>query len=192
MGWPVSDKVRAFIAVDVGEHIRGQVARIQGVCRPAVAGVKWVDPALCHITLNFLGYVPEAQLTAIGAAGRQAAASAAPFELEFQGVGAFPNIKRARVLWMGLGDGQPVLSQLQANLTRELRPLGFEPEDRPFSPHLTIARFKTPANRSLEELLRPFAAEPYGQVRVSDLRLMRSDLRPSGPIYTVIEKFSLG
>jgi 2'-5' RNA ligase len=183
-------KIRAFIAVDVGDRVRGQVARVQNALRPATRGVKWVDPSLCHITLNFLGYVALGQIDGIARVCRAAAHAAAPLELEFRGVGAFPNPRRARVLWIGLGSGEAPLAALQARLTSGLQEIGFEPEGRPFSPHLTLGRFKVPGN--VEELVKPSAHQRFGRVRVAELRLMRSDLRPSGPIYTLLEAFALG
>ncbi|HEX6511796.1 MAG TPA: RNA 2',3'-cyclic phosphodiesterase [Chloroflexota bacterium] len=185
----MADKVRAFVAVDVDERLRRQVARVQDAFRP-VAAAKWVDPELCHITLRFLGYVPADQLPAIGEACRRAAAVRGPFDLGFKGVGAFPRWRGARVLWLGLGTGEAALRELQAAVEVELAALGFGPEERPFAPHLTLARFKAPG-RELEDVARQFERERFGSVHVADLRLMRSDLRPSGPIYTVVERFAL-
>jgi RNA 2',3'-cyclic 3'-phosphodiesterase len=189
VGSRVTDKLRLFIAIDVDDRIRTQVARVQNAFRSATTAAKWVEPQLCHITLNFLGYVPETHLTAISDVGRQAAQGTRAFELEFRGVGAFPNARRARVLWMGLGTGEAPLADLRATLASGLQAIGFEPEDRPFSPHLTLARLKVPAK--LEDVVRSFANQRFGRVQVADLRLMRSDLRPGGPIYSVLEKFPL-
>lgn len=179
------------MAVDVDDRIRRQVARVQDAFRTVAAGAKWVDPALCHITLKFLGYVAEDRLADITQACRRAAAAVQAFDLSFRGIGAFPRWRGARVLWMGIDTGEAPLAQLQQRVDAEFGALGFEPEERPFSPHLTLARFKQPA-RSLEEAGHQFEHERFGSVRVEKLRLMRSDLRPSGPIYTVLEAIPLG
>lgn len=186
------DSLRAFVAVDVDERIRQQVTRVQNAFQSVAAGAKWVEPALCHITLKFLGYVPAEQVPAIAEAGRLAAAAAKPFELSFRGIGAFPRWRGARVLWMGLGGGEAPLTALQAALEKELALLGFEPEGRPFSPHLTLARFQQPPGQSIQEVALRFQHEPFGSVSVSELRLMRSHLSPGGANYSVIEAFPLG
>jgi RNA 2',3'-cyclic 3'-phosphodiesterase len=186
----LADSVRAFVAVDVDEALRGQVARVRRTLAQAAPGAKWVDPALCHITLKFLGYVAGERLPAIAEACRRAAGAVGPFELAFAGLGAFPRWRGARVLWMGLAPSSP-LAALQTAVEAELAPLGFEPEGRPFAPHLTLARFKQPSAPELEEAARRFADASFGAVPVRELRLMRSDLRPSGPVYSVLDAFGL-
>ena len=93
---------------------------------------------------------------------------------------------------MGIDTGEAPLAALQLAAERHLRPLGFEPEDRPFSPHLTLGRFKTPAKRELEDIARPLLHERFGTVHVDELRLMRSELRAGGPEYSLLEAFPLG
>jgi RNA 2',3'-cyclic 3'-phosphodiesterase len=187
----LADKVRAFVAVDVDDRIRRQVAHLEAAFRPVTTGAKWVEPALCHITLKFLGSVPGEQLPAITEAGWRVAAAVQPFELDFRGVGAFPRWRGARVLWMGL-DGAAPLAALQAALEQELAPLGFEPQGRPFAPHLTLARFKQPPSHFIEEVARQFEHEHFGTVAVRALRLMRSDLHRDGPTYTLLDAWPLG
>jgi RNA 2',3'-cyclic 3'-phosphodiesterase len=176
----------------VDERLRAQVARVQSALRPAMSGVKWVEPELCHLTLKFLGYVPEAKLPDIIGVSQRAVQGQEPFELAFRGVGGFPRLRNARVLWMGLEKGEAPLKALQASLERELQPLGFVPESRGFSSHLTLGRFRARAPSSLEELVTPFVRQRFGTVHVDELRLMRSILRPSGPDYSVIQAFPLG
>lgn len=187
----MAGSVRAFVAVDVDARLREQVARLQDAFRPAAPGAKWVDPSLCHITLKFLGYVAPERLQPIGQACRRAAEVVGPFGLAFRGVGAFPRWRGARVLWMGLDSVHSPLIALHHAVESELAPVGFEPEGRPFAPHLTLARFKQPPARAVEEIARQFEAAHFGVVPVQELRLMRSELRPSGPIYSVIESFAL-
>jgi RNA 2',3'-cyclic 3'-phosphodiesterase len=168
------------------------MARVQNALKPVAPSAKWVAPELCHITLKFLGYVEADQVPAIAQTCRAAAAAVTSFGLSVQGVGAFPGWRGARVLWMGLQDGVSALTALQATLEGGLATLGFRPEDRPFSPHLTVARFKQPPASTLEPTARAFEHECFGTILVNELRLMRSDRRPSGPIYTVLEAFPLG
>jgi 2'-5' RNA ligase len=172
------------VALDVDEPLRGEVARVQAALRPSIPGARWVDPALCHITIRFLGQVAAERVPAIAEACRSAAGSVTSFELVFEGVGAFP-----RTLWVDLKP-EPALTALHAAVERELAREGFRPESRPFAPHLTLARFKEPVK--LASAIRPFAAEHLGTVRVKSLRLMRSDIRPRGPVYTVLKELLLG
>ena len=181
-----------FVAVDIDEPLRRQVSRVQDAVRAAAPGAKWVDPALCHLTLKFLGSVPAGQVADIGAGCRRAAAGATPFELVFGGIGAFPRWRGARVLWMGITGGRAPLSALQASVEAELAPLGFPPEARPFSPHLTLARFKQPPPRTLQDAAGACEHQAFGSVPIQDARLIRSDLRSTGPVYTLLEAFPLG
>jgi 2'-5' RNA ligase len=187
----LAERVRAFVAVDVGDTVREEVARVQAALRGAAPGARWTAPELCHVTLTFLGSVELESLPAITAACRGAADENAPFELTFSGLGAFPRWRGARVLWMGVGPGLDRLRRLQASVERALLPLGFAPEPRGFSPHLTLARFKQPPDRSLAAAAGAYQGLPFGCVRVGDVRLMRSDLRPGGPVYTVLESLPL-
>ena len=99
------------------------------------------------------------------------------------------------MVWIGIGSGEEALAALQAATERELGPLGFEPEHRRFSPHLTLGRFRTLPTRAeageMERIAQVFEHQRFGRVRIDEVRLMRSDLHPSGPVYSVIEAFTL-
>jgi len=187
--------IRAFVAIDVSDELRRQVANVQAALRPVARDVIWVQPELCHLTLQFLGSVPPPALPAIVDACRAAVAGTSPFELRFGGVGTFPQVRRPRVLWIGLTAGLDQLSRLQQHVQRQLANIGFAPEERPFSPHLTLGRFRQPPRRAdasaLEAALQRYQRTKFATVSVAGVQLMRSVLHPSGPEYSVIESFPL-
>ena len=142
------------------------------------------------MTLKFLGWVDEATLDAVRGVVVDAAARHEPAGLALDRLGVFPGPTRARVLWVGLDDPSGLLASLAAALDAGFEPLGFEPERRPFRPHLTLARFKEPvrAGRDLPEL--DLAAERV--FRVETIELFRSHLSPKGARYEVLDSFPLG
>lgn len=177
--------MRLFVAVEIPEAIREQLVTLE----TDVPGATWVKPQAIHLTLRFLGDgIDPIRLTPIKRA--LASVKAAPFALTLRGVGRFPPRKNpARVLWVGLEE-QPALLTLQAAVEKALGAVGFEPEERPFSPHITLARLKGEA--SVERFLQSgsmFSAEPFP---VSEYFLISSLLTPAGPKYRHEASFALG
>ncbi len=145
-----------------------------------------------HLTLKFLGEQPEERLQAIAGAVRRAAREAAPFELQFRGLGVFPSPQRARIIWAGAAAGAAGLAALARLLEQALAGEGFPRENRPFRAHLTLGRVRRPLP---EQLLRRQLAEGATFVTpastVPSLRLYRSRLTPQGAHYTALEEFFL-
>ena len=137
------EQIRAFIAVELPPAVREAV---EGVVRElrsrAGDGVRWVRPEGVHLNLKFLGDIDADSVPAVSRAMAQCAASAAPFDLFLEGVGVFPNARRPRVIWIGLGGALELLLALQHSIDRELEGLGFARERRPFTPHLTLGRVR--------------------------------------------------
>lgn len=183
--------IRAFVAVPVEDAVtRRRLAGAKSLL-PPLHGVRWVPEPQLHFTLKFLGDVFEDRLDAARAATRRAAA-AAPFRLALEGLGAFPLRGPARVLWAGCGEGSEALSALEAAVEEAFVAEGFPREERPFSPHLTLARVRDPdAGRRLARLLGEVPAEPFGTLAVSSLVLYRSDLTPRGPDYTELVRAAI-
>ncbi len=196
----MASTVRTFIAIPVSEEIRKALGRLAeegkragGDWQGQVAGVKWVDPALIHLTLRFLGDVEEARIPEVVDALRLAGGAAVPFELAIAGVGAFPNLRRPRVIWVGAVEKGSVLRGLASAVEEAARRLGFGAADHPFSPHLTVARVKSPKGLDrLVEVLERHAGDEFGTERVGAFRLMKSDLRPQGPVYTPLAEIPFG
>lgn len=188
--------IRTFIAIHLPAEVRQRLGQFQEQLRRAAPGegVRWTEPDQIHLTLRFLGNVPEAELPQLSQALALACQAAAPFGLEAQGAGAFPDLKRPRVLWVGLGGAVAALAQLQAAVLEATRTWG-ELEDRPFHPHLTLGRVKTADPRLLARLsgaLQQAGSSAFGAWQVHQVALMRSDLSPAGPRYTVLAEAPLG
>jgi 2'-5' RNA ligase len=161
--------------------------------RPLAPGVAWVAAENLHITLKFLGGVETPRLELVEKALERAVAGAAPFDLTIAGLGAFPTPTRPRVIWAGAVGGKSELVALAGRVERELAPIGFPREERPFSPHVTLGRVREPRrNERLGEALVRTATDPFGTVRVERLSLMRSDLSPRGARYSELSGHSFG
>ena len=185
------EQVRTFVAIEippVAQVILAATQEALQAIRGARDAVKWVRPEIIHITLQFLGDVPAARVRAVGEAVARACADVPAFTLRLSGAGAYPNLRRPRVLWVGLAGRLDVLAHLQSMVERELAGLGFAPEERAFSPHLTLGRVRRDADPAVVQALGQAVAglqiedsEPF---LVETVQVMRSDLRPEGPIYT--------
>lgn len=192
----MAETIRTFIAIELPPTVQQGLARVQERLKRDRLAVRWVAPEKIHLTLKFLGEIPAAQAAAVGETCAQVAAAAQPFELEAVGLGAFPNPRRPRNVWVGLtGDMEP-LRRLHAELEGALAGLGFPPEGRPFHPHLTLGRTQNRARpdeiRSLGQAVSSSDIASLGRWQVKQIVVMRSDLRPQGPLYTPQRIVSLG
>jgi RNA 2',3'-cyclic 3'-phosphodiesterase len=184
------ERLRLFVAADVPGDRLAAVQRSTSALRRALGDARWVAPANQHVTLKFLGYVTSDLLPAVQEACALVARSHRPARVGLAPLGAFPSPRRARVVWAGLDDPGGLLASLAAALDGALEPLGFAAEKRAFTPHLTLARLKSP--RRLDEPfpeLGPAALAPFD---VDAVALYQSHLSPKGARYEVIEGFPLG
>ena len=177
-------RLRLFVAARVPRSRLEELHdRLEGL-RARLPGARWVAPENQHVTLRFLGATRPDQLDAVRAVVRCAAARTAAAQLSLGGLGAFPRTSSARVLWAGVDDSGGALTEVAGRLRDELAPLGFEPERRAFAPHLTLARFKTPAR--LTDLPELAPGEPFG---LEEVALYRSHLSPRGARYELVDTF---
>ncbi len=188
---------RLFVALDPSEPVRRRIAALAAELRRdagrAADEIRWVAPENVHLTLQFLGAVPEERVPDVEAAVRAAAAEGRPLALQLQGAGGFPNARRPRVVWAGLAGDVPALAALAAAVGRRLAPLGFPPEDRPFSPHLTLGRARDGRGAPGLAGALAHAAQAEGAAwRATELLLFESHLSPKGPRYEVIARAPLG
>jgi len=191
------EQIRSFIAIELPEEAKKGLARLRKELeRDEHKFVKWVDPKGIHLTLKFLGNIPSKRVTEITEAIKGAAQGISPFHLEISGLGAFPSLRQARVLWVGIGGEVDKLSRLQQNIDSALAALGFAREERSFVPHLTLARIRQGASplerRSFGELVGSAIFEDKYPVEVGAINLMRSQLTPAGAIYTCLSAVGLG
>ena len=180
--------IRSFIAIELPDEIRHALAEVQKQLKRDVGGVRWVEPGSIHLTLKFLGDIPAEQIQPIAAAAMGAVQDEPPLSLGVSGLGAFPNPRRPRVIWVGLEGDVARLGRLQTRLEEALEPLGFPREERAFRPHLTVGRVKDP--RRPPDLTRPLADVTVPRCNSFDVReilLYKSDLRPTGAIYTKLQ-----
>jgi 2'-5' RNA ligase len=191
------EQVRSFVAIELPDGLKRALARLQDEVKSGnTAPVKWVDPYSIHLTLKFLGNVGTDKIGGITAALEGAARGMSPFHLESGGLGAFPGWKRVQVVWVGMGGEIDCLSRLQRRVESGLAPLGFAPESRAFTPHLTLARVRdqaTPAERqSLGQLIEGAGLETVYRIDVEAIHLMRSQLTREGAVYSRLSSIRLG
>ncbi|MBI4337784.1 MAG: RNA 2',3'-cyclic phosphodiesterase [Chloroflexi bacterium] len=188
----MAETVRAFVAIEVPEVVRGELARLVERLRRETSGVKWVETEGVHLTLKFLGNVPRGQLEATEAAIRQVARTAGPFTLSLSDLGSFPESRQPRVLWVGLAGELKALLALQEEVEKALQPVGFAREGRPFAPHLTLGRLRDTASpaqrRQAGEALGRATWKGSAAFTAEALSLMQSTLTPEGARYTCLQR----
>lgn len=193
----MSERWRLFIAIELPNDIIKRIERVQHQFEEQIPAraVRWVNPASIHLTLKFLGDVETDRVDRLKGALDQTAASHHPLSLEVNGTGCFPNTRRPRVLWLGLDGDQESLGRLQQSVEDSMVGLGFDPENRPFSPHLTLARVQRSASqddaRQVGLVAERGLEESVGRWQVAGLSLMRSQLKPSGAVYTELHRAAL-
>ncbi len=181
--------IRAFLALDLPEELREQLAVLQQQLSANLPPVHWVRPDLMHLTLKFFGQIdhsmPERLLEVLKAIG----SLHSPMTFTVQGLGVFPHPSNPRVLWAGLTGPLDMLHGLIDHIAILIDPLGFPPDSSPFRPHLTLARIKSGGRAVGAELLRGRylqTAEPLGSFRVDRMVLYQSELLSSGPHYQAL------
>lgn len=184
--------IRTFVAVPVPSVALGTLSEIQNRFKKLGLHASWTRPGNIHLTLKFLGDTDPQRIPEIKTALSGAVSIHAPFRVSLGEVGVFPGWKKPRVVWVGLKDPDRHLVSVQSAVETALEPLGWPREDRPFSPHLTLGRIKSPkgCDRLRREMteLDPIDPNPF---QVTSLSLIQSELTPKGSIYTVLETISL-
>jgi len=184
------EQIRSFIAIELPGDLKSLLDRLEAQLKVGKQPwVKWVSPGSIHLTLKFLGSVPVDKTIEITGAIEEAARGISPIHLKVEGLGVFPNPRMVQVAWVGLSGEVEKLKRLQGRIDAGLSRLGFAPESRPFTPHLTLARLSSrasPDERSqFGQLITgtKFAACP---VEVDGVSLMKSQLSREGAIYSRI------
>ena len=185
--------IRCFIAVELPPSIKNSLFEFLDRLKPISKSIKWVNPSGIHITLKFLGEIEPSEVKKVSGELQRIKGIVNPFELKISGNGAFPNKRRPRVFWLGLQqDEQRSLFRLHQWIDEQLEALGFEKEKRRFSPHLTLGRVKYPEDFSnVFDYLKDHPFEP-DTLNVEEIVFMRSELKPTGAEYTVIQSYKLG
>ncbi|MCI0639818.1 MAG: RNA 2',3'-cyclic phosphodiesterase [Gemmataceae bacterium] len=187
-------RIRTFIALDTGKAIRDRLASLQGTLAQSGAEVKWVEKKNLHLTLLFLGEVEDRELIDVCRAVADVAGRHKPIELCIERAGCFPNPRRPRVLWVGVGKGAQEVCALHDDLEKPLLELGcYRREERQYTPHLTLGRVKS--ERPMDKLAAALQKEQgfsAGETVLREVHVMSSHLTPQGPEYTVMSRAKLG
>lgn len=187
--------MRLFVALDIPDETRDALASLVAKLKPKCPSVRWVRPDAMHITLKFIGHTGEENLPAIRDALARAR-SPVPIEMAFRGLGFFPNEKRPRVFWCGV-QASPNAAVLAGDVDRALAKLGVEVETRPFTPHLTLARFKEGDGREKQPgssaeivgVVREMQDRDFGSLSTSEFHLFESTTKRTGAEYTKLSTF---
>ena len=170
--------VRLFVAIDLSPPIKEDMREAQAAVKATRAKVTLVDPSLIHITLKFLGEVPESRVAEVCGALREIKMD--PFTISVNGI-SVNNSRNPRVVWGVIGD-RGECGSLFTRIESALSAIGFPRETRPFTPHATIARIKVP-DPGLLPAIRPFGTKTFGECRINGFSLKKSTLTPQGPVY---------
>jgi len=190
------EQIRAFIAIELPDAVKDSLSSLRDRLRSAEHRyVKWVAPEGVHLTLKFLGNIAQDRVPPIVEAIAQAAQGVTPFQLQIGGLGAFPNMGRPQVIWVAIRGEVEKLITLQRGVDQALVALGFHPESRPFTPHLTLGRLRERASsaerREIGGLMTATQFEDGPAMEVTEISLIRSTLTPQGAIYNRIASIEL-
>jgi len=190
--------IRTFVAIELDEALRAVLADVQAQLKKGTMShtARWVSPRSIHLTLEFLGDVSAGRIEEIEGAIRRACVSGEAFSVSLTGTGCFPDTRRPRVVWVGVGGDVETLVRLQHSVESELGHIGFSAERRRFHPHLTLARMRRNARpqecAEFGEFISTARVDESVSMVVREVSLMRSDLRPSGAVYTCLAAIPLG
>ena len=184
--------IRLFIAIEVAPAVREALAAAQAGLRKTDADVKWVTPERMHLTLVFLGDVPASRVPEIPPELDACCAGLAVFDMEAAGLGFFGNPHAPRVIWAGIREGEKAVVELQARIREVVLALGFKLEDRAFSAHLTLGRSRSARNGAALAKALAMPCGTFGRTRVERALLMKSELLPTGPVYSILHAALLG
>lgn len=184
----MAEQIRSFIAFEMeNEQVLNRLSAVQKLLIETGADLRLVAPQNIHITIRFLGGINPAMVEKVYEAMKTV--KFRPFIVQIRGLGVFPNINYPRVVWAGMTDGVEQLKSIFLQLEPKIRALGFEADAYGFSPHLTIARVKSGANKQrLAELVTNRKDYEFGIIKADCLRLKKSQLSPKGPTYSTLKE----
>ena len=187
------ERVRSFVAVELPEDVKAALAAAQRELELTGVRVRWASAETLHVTVKFLGDVERTQLVEVARAVEGVAAQCEPWEAELTGLGWFPPRGRPRVVWAGVEAGRVRLIELAEAVEGALEPLGFPLESRRFHPHVTLGRVRSSGDLSvLTAALKEGGGRRFGAFEVDSVITFESELRPKGPIHTVVATARLG
>jgi 2'-5' RNA ligase len=182
--------LRTFLAVPLGQDVSEAIVSLRNDLISILPDVRWVAPGTMHLTIKFFGDTPSRDIDKIKTAMQSSQKKLKAFETDISGLGAFPSLSRPRVIWLGVKN-QGAFKRLHAALEEDLSQVGFERDERPFSPHLTLGRAKKPIP-SAEKLLEKYRHVYCGKMNADRLVLFESRLNPKGAVHLPLFSISLG
>jgi RNA 2',3'-cyclic 3'-phosphodiesterase len=183
--------IRCFVAINLDERLKRDLYHATEELRDMQCDVKWIPMENVHITLKFLGDTPEEFIPKIGERLAAVSGTHTPFSMKLHGAGVFPDRRRPRVVWIDILDSDE-LTKLQKKVEESLVFIGFKEDNRPFTPHLTIGRVRSPkGNASLVRMVETLKENDFGIIKVEKISLMKSDLKPSAAQYTSVAEYYL-
>ena len=189
----MSDSIRTFIALELPPALISLLHKVQQDLKRMNIRARWVRPENIHLTLKFLGDINPGDVDKIDAAMAAAAIEFAPVTLTVRGIGVFPGIKRPRVIWVGLGGDIRSLLALQSRLEQELAEVEFPQDKRSFKAHLTLGRIKQSAGPAvIRQVITEHATLSSDDFTCNQVLLFKSDLKPSGAVYSILKQTNLG
>ena len=177
--------VGARISVATANALAGCAETLARRARDAGIDVKWVAPTNYHVTLAFLGWTGADAIGPVCDALEAATAGESRITVRTSRLGAFPSLDNASVLWAGIEEGAPI-SRLAQSIGERMARLGFEPDSRPYHPHVTLARLR--ASRAIREVVLPLAEQMFGDTKIDAVTLFESETKSSGSVYHELEK----
>jgi 2'-5' RNA ligase len=186
-------QMRLFVAVNFSYEIKKNIGLFIKELRTIHADLKWVEPENLHLTVQFLGNVSEEQVPEVIESLKRSAAGIPPITLKLSGVGVFPSRERPRVFWAGTAGETDSLLQLSRQVQNEFKGLGFDSGKNKFSPHLTLARLRSPAGFSdvIDRAEKIAVNKIFGTAKIATVDLMLSELGPKGPKYFTLARVPL-
>ena len=187
--------IRSFIAIDIPDDIRDSIGKVSCQIKAGLPGIpfRWVAPQNIHLTLRFLGEISQDQITCLIQNTQPVLAKLANTTITVAGIGAYPSSRRARVIWIGV-TSSPALSPLIIALNEKLAACRISDDDKFFSPHLTLCRLRNLSTfdyAKVDSMLSSIRVGSLGSFRVNSIKVYKSDLSPSGPVYTCMYNFPI-
>ncbi len=187
-------EVRSFLAFELPENIKEIISRVSGEMKKSPLNIRWVKTGNIHLTVIFIGDILTDILDDMESHVSEVCSNYGPFKIAVNGTGVFSNRRNPRVLWVGLDGEIDRMSDFKKTLQKRLKPFGIKEEKRRFNPHLTLGRFRKGAKSDvhLDDLLLTYKSLMSQECMLSELVLFKSDLKPSGAVYTKLNTWSLG
>lgn len=185
-------EMRSFVAIELPTPIKVNIKDIQHKLKSSGSDVRWTKAEGIHLTIKFLGNVEHEQIPGVSVILARCSATIPSFMLDVCSLGAFPNERNPKVVWMGIRDDRGHLDKLQKSLEKGLSDIGFKEEKRAFTPHLTLGRVRSPQKkRELAQTLDDYRQCECGQFEAKEVCLFKSELKPGGAVYTKLKTFAL-